>query len=286
MVSVCFSKERSVQDYYSSALNEVDHKNWKTAVTFCEKIVRLFPDSPFSSEALYYAGICYFELDDYSLANRYFTDYLKQKKIPKYFDQSIEYKFKIAEKYRNGSFRRMFHFKHAPKFSPAKKDALDLYEEVISTLPYHDLAAKSFFGKALIQRQREDYRESIETFHQLIRRFPKHELSIASFIEIGKTYLNQCNRKKLDPEIIHLAQLNLEKFQIAFPGEDRVEEAKQNVLLIKEKFANSLFETGRFFEKRKKVHAAKIYYQRVIHLFPDTKSAFLCKNRIEKLKNS
>lgn len=281
----CAAEEPSVQDYHSFILRAHQEQDWVTLLNVCEILIEEYPDTDFSEQAYFYLGLGYYHLNDYTMADATFSQYLKRSDHPKYFEQVIEYKFQIAESYRKGAFRRMFHYKKGPKIVPAKEDALDIYDQVISSLPYHDLTARSLFGKGLVQRDLEDYQDAVETFQSLIKRFPKHEYAIEAFLEIGKTYFSQCEAKNLNPEIIALAELNLSRFQLAFPSEKRVQELEGLLVQVKEVFAKSLYETGRFFERRKKKDAAIIYYSKVLSVFPDTPSAQLCEKRLNSLQS-
>ncbi|MGD2169075.1 MAG: outer membrane protein assembly factor BamD [Chlamydiota bacterium] len=279
------SQETSVQDYYSYILRSHQEQDWISLLNICEILIDEYPNTPFSEEALYYLGVGYYELNDYTMANNTFSEYLKKSDSPKFFESAIKYKFFIAESYRNGAHRRMFHLKKSPKIASAKEDAIEIYDEVISSLPYHDLTARSLFGKGIVQRDLEDFRDSIETFQSLIKRFPKHECSIDAFMEIGQTYLAQCNIKNLNPEIIALAELNLSKFKMAFPSEEKISELEKVLVQIKEIFAKSLYETGKFFERRKQKDAAIIYYAKVLTVFPETPTAQLCEERLKNLQS-
>ena len=53
---------------------------------------------------------------------------------------------------------------------------------------------------------------------------------------------------------------------------------------MKEIFAQNLFDTGRFFEKTKKVPASIIYYNKVIAKYPETEAAIAARLKLESLQ--
>ena len=55
---------------------------------------------------------------------------------------------------------------------------------------------------------------------------------------------------------------------------------------MQEIFAEHLMETGRFFQKTKKVPASIIYYSKVLSSYPDTKAAVEAKAKLETLQAS
>jgi len=279
------NQETSVQDYYSLLKMSYEDRDFVALFNYCDIIIDEFANTPFVDDARYFKALGYYQASDLSLANEGFTSYLKLSDTPNHFEEALNYKFKIAERYRKGALRRMFRMKKSPKIAPAKEDAIEIYDEIISSLPYHDLSARSLYGKGLIQILFEDYRDAIETFQVLVKRFPKHECSIDAYIEIAKTYQIQCKQKNLNPEMIALSELNLKRFNDQFPGEDRVKDVEKLVLEIKELFAKNLFRTGKFFERRKKKDAAIIYYKKIIVSFPKTETAQLCQQRLLKLQS-
>ncbi len=171
-----------------------------------------------------------------------------------------------------------------PKWIPARDEAIAIYDEVITALPHHELAAQALFGKARLLLKDEEYKASIETYQTLIRRFPKHPLSIESFIGIAQVYLIQSKDRYPDQDYLDLAEINLKKFKFSFPGEERVAEAENMFLDMKEVFASNLYDTGRFYERTKKPHAAQIYYNRILTKYPETRVAVSATKRLSNMK--
>lgn len=274
----------SAQEYYGMITSSYQSQKWDDLVLNCKILLENFRETPFAKDAEYYLAVGYFYLNDYDLANRRLSDYLKDSASPKFFEESLYYKFQIAEKFREGAKKHIIKWEKSPQWLPAREDALKIYDEVINTLPYHELAAKAMFGKAKIHAYFEEFRQGIETLQVLIRRFPGHELSAESYLEIGRIYLQQCKAQSLDPDLLDSVEVNLRKFRKAFPGEERWPEAEKTLNDMKEVFAESLYETARFYERTKKPGAAIIYYSKVVSKFPETKSAEKSSKRLEVLR--
>lgn len=271
----------SVQDHYSNALAAFEKKEWKELKKQSAIILRNFSGTLFAEEVIYLLAVSYFEQGDYEWANFQFSEYLKTQNTPKHFEEAIEYKFQIAEKFRSGARKHLMGFKTMPKWMPAKGDALSIYEEVISALPHHDLAARSLYAKGQLLLKTEDFRASIESYQTLIRRFPKHPLAAESFVGIAEVYQAQSRAEYPDPDTLDLAELNLRKFRSSFPGEEKFFVAQKMFVAMQNHYADSLWETGQFFERTKKYGAAKIYYQKILVSYPQTPIAKRCKKRLE-----
>lgn len=281
---VAVTQAPSVQEFYSYLQEAIDDEDWWSAIDYGEIVLYHFPESPFKQEVPYLIGMAYYKLNQYELANTALSEYLKDAASPKHFEEAIEMKFAIAEYFREGGKKHLFGSHKLPAIMPAREDALKIYDEVITTLPHHEIAISALLGKAEIQAYLEDFKPSIETLQLLIRRFPKHDLSAEGFLQINKVYLKQCQVQHLDPSLLELAEANLRKFQLAFPREPRLEEAALALHDMQELYAKSLFETGEFFQRRKQNDASIIYFSQVISKYPDTQTAAAAREKITLLQ--
>lgn len=279
-----FLPSLSPQEHHQGMIAAYEKKEWKELIRQATILNKHFKYTPFSQEAPFFLGVGYFNLEDFELANNHLSIYLKNQVTPKHFEDAIQYKFTIAEKFHQGEKKHLFGAEKMPQWMPAKEDALAIYEEVITALPHHDLAAKAYFGKAELLLGNEDYRASIETYQMLIRRFPKHPLAVESYIGIENVYLFQSKQEFPDPDLLDLAEINLRKFKENFPSEERVAIAEASFNSMREHYAQNLFETAQFYQKTKKDKAAIIYYKKILGKYPETYVAKESKKRLEILE--
>jgi outer membrane protein assembly factor BamD (BamD/ComL family) len=271
-------------ELHAALQNAIAAQDWWAVIDYADTIAYHYPDSPFGQEAAYQCGETYFKMGQYELANQCFSVYLNQSGSPKYFEEAIEYKFTMAELFRNGVKLRLFESHKLPRWAPSEEMAITLYDEVITTLPHHEVAAKSLLGKGKIQMILEDFKESVETFQLLIRRFPKHEFAAEAYLEVNRAYILQCKIEHLDPDLLDLAEMNLRKFQLAFPREARLEMAQQLLNGMQDLYAVNLFETGCYYEKVKKIPASVIYYNKVIAKYPATEAAGQARGKLDQMQ--
>lgn len=272
-----------VQEHFSLGINALENKDWNEAAKQFRIITVNFPASPYGQEAHYYLGIAYGYLHEFDFANESFTKYLKVVNNPKFFQETIQFKFEIAENFKKGAKRRFFGTKQMPKWASGQSMALEIYDEVISAVPSHEIAAKALISKGNLLWSLKDYREAVDSFHMVIKRFPKHELAPECYLLITKVYLEQSRYEFQNPDILAFAQINLRKFKQDFPREERLIEAEADVLSIKEIYARGLYDTGQFYERIEHPRASIIYYQNAINQFPETVVANLCRKRLEIL---
>ena len=274
----------SVQEYNSALQQAIAAGEWWSVIDYANILSYNFPTSPFAQEASYVMGEAYYRLNQLEYANDCFTAYLNHVVSPKHFEEAIEYKFNIAEQFANGAKKRLFGSGKMPAWIPAKEDSIQIFDEVIAALPHSEFAVKALLSKARVQTYFEDYKPAIETLDLLIRRFPKHDLAAEAYLEKSKVYLIQCQAQNLDPDILDMTEVNSRKFRLAFPREPRLAEAEKILSDMKEIFAQNLFDTGKFFEKTKKIPASIIYYHKVISKYPGTEAAEACREKLETLQ--
>lgn len=275
--------EATANDFYSYMQEAIDEEDWWAAVDFGEVVLYNFPTSPLAQEIPFQVGQAYLKMGQFELANKTLTHYLHEARSPKYFEEALAYKLQIAEFFREGGKRRLFGSHKMPAIMPADDEALEIYDEIIATLPHHEMAARALLGKGKIQAQVEDFKESVESLQLLIRRFPAHELAADAYLHINRVYLEQCKVEHLDPDLLDLAHMNLRKFQQAFPRDARIAQAHAAWTEMTELFAAALFETGEFYERTKKPAASTIYYRKILNSYPESPSALKARERLNEL---
>lgn len=274
----------SVQKYYSQTSESFEKYDWPKVIEYGSEIIRNYPNSPFAKDTLFYLGVAYFNLRDFDTSNKNFTKYLKDDFNPKYFEETMQYKYEIAQNFKNGAKKRLFGMQKGPKIMPAKEDSLTIYDEIIASMPLNDIAAKSLFAKGQLLCDFEEYKDSISTFEKVIERFEKTELAVDSFIEIGKVYLKQTTYKHQDSDLLELAEMNLEKMKKLYSSDTKkIAQLEKIVLEMKEKFAEGFLETANFYEKTHKKEAALIYYTKIINGFSQTNASKIAQKRFDKL---
>lgn len=265
----------------NSLQEAIANHSWWDAIDLAGELAYNYPTSPFSQELAYMIGYSYYQLGQFELANRSLSAYLNHSANHSHFEEAIQMKFEIAEAFLHGKKKRLFGSHKMPAWLSAKEDAIEIYDEVIATVPHSDMAATSLLGKARIQTEFEEYKPAVETLSLLIRRFPKTEAAAEAYLEIARVYLEQSKNSSLDLDILELAGVNLKKFKAAYPREPRIEEAAKIYAETNELFAANLLETGGFFARTKKPAAALIYYNRVIAKYPTTKAAEIAQERLK-----
>lgn len=279
-----FLASESIECHFQNGVNAFNAEDWGEATIEFSIVALNFPNDPRGHLANYYLGIAYYYLEDYDFANDAFSDYLKAESHPAFFKETIEYKFAVAEAFRCGAKRRILSSRKCPKWADAKELTLSIYDEIIAALPSDPLATRALFRKGCLLLKMRDYRESVEAFRTLIRRFPKHELAPESYLAIARVYLCESDGEFQNPDVLALAEINLRKFREDFPRDERIIQAEDDLMEIKELNARGLYAMGQFYERTGHPCAAVIYYRSAIQRFPETSIVGCCQERLNCLE--
>lgn len=269
--------------HYNLGCKYYDKESWSKASHEFEKVVFYFPDAEPAAEASFYLAVSYYEMGEFDFANESFSNYLKTSQHPTFFEEAVTYKFLIAEHFKTGKKQHPFRMRYLPKWISGQDSALTIYDEVVAALPNHELSVKALYSKAELLKKMREFRDSVEAYQLLIRRFPRHEIVPACYLGIANAYVRQSRIEFQNPDIIALAELNVRKFKEDFPRDEKVVIAEESVCNIKELFAKGLCDLGLFYERKKLPDAAAIYFQSSIDEFPETRVAQFCRCKLNSL---
>jgi len=281
---ICASE--NAQDNYNVLLTSYQKQNWQGLIEHAKDSFKEYPDSPFLSDIYFFTGVAYFNKGDFGLANMYFSNFLQKYATPKYFEEAIIYKFKIAEEFEKGAGKHLLGWEQMPQWASAYDDALELYDEVLATLPNHEIAAKALANKSRMQRKEGKYKESIDQYQTLIRRFPKNPLAPEAYLNIAQIYFEQSRDECPSADYLELAKVNLRKFKNDFPSDNKVSNAEAMMQEMQDEYAKDLWNSAIYFDKKQKKVSAELYLRAIVQRYPDSSFAKDASEKLSTLKSS
>lgn len=269
--------------HYELGCKYYDEKDWRRAYNEFEKVIYFFPDSEEAAEVYFYLGVSLYEIKQYDFANTAFSDYLRASYHPPYFEEAVSYKFAIAEIFKGGRKRHAFNYRYFPRTSSGLELALEIYDEIAIALPNQQIAIDAIFAKADLLVRMKRFRNGIETYQAIIRRFPDSEIVPECYLRIAHAYYLQSKIDCQNPDIYGLAELNSRKFEEEYPKEEKVCLAKTILEATQENFAAGFSRLAGFYERTGHAEAAKIYYRSGIEKYPDSVVASYCRFQLDRL---
>ena len=271
----------TAEEHYRLGTVAFERKDWYEAAKQFNVVSLNFPNLPLGHRATFFLGVSFFHVGEFEFANKAFNEYLSScQGHPEYFEDAICYKFEIAEAFRAGEKRHLFGMRKMPRWLSCEKLCRDTYDEVILAAPSHEAAIQSLYCKAYHHWNLREYSDAITCLETLTKRFPKHELAPESYLSMNKIYMDWSRSEFQNPDILAMAEINQTKFETAFPGEERLDEGRADILAIKESYAVGLYETAQFYERVSQPQASVIYYRKAVSQFPETQIAKKCYHRL------
>ena len=245
-------------------------KNYKNAREEFKRLVQFFPKSVEAAEAQFYLGLCDEAEDNYYQAYLDYQRMIEMYPFSERIQEAVGKQYKIADEFMSGKKRKAMGV-----ILPVENPAIEIYKKVVDNSPYVQLAASAQYKLGLVLKGAGRYFEAEDEFNKVITTYPDSEWVSASKFQIASCKASVSKSPDYDQESTREAKAKFEEFVKEHPDAELSKEAIENLKGLEEKEAQSDFEIGSFYEKRKIPESAKIYYNEVIGKFP--KSAWAAK---------
>lgn len=273
---------KSLQEHYRLATLAYADQRWGSAAYHAGVIVDHASHLPMAAEMAYIRGKSYFELGRFDKSNQALSTYLQLAVRPHHLTDVMQMKYAIALYYAEGGQKPLFDLEGMPKLISGSDDAISVFDEMVAALPRDQMAISALFEKGRLLAKGGHYREAIETYEMLIRRFGKHDLAIESYIQISDCYLKHTQDCYPELHFLELARINQAKFAEDFPLEPRQALVEKNVKEMEEVFAASFLDMAELFADQGRPDSSLLYYKSIVALYPATQSAVIASQWIDK----
>lgn len=271
------------EHHLKMGLEAFNAQHWQVAARHLTILTRDFHSNFYPADVHYSLGLSFYQLNELDLANQQWSIYLQKETEPGHLNDVMQAKLDIAERCRRGACGRLFGIRALPKWSNGDTLALNIYDEIIATLPTSDLAATSLIGRGHLFSKQGSFQEAIESLSLMIKRFPQHELTPVAYLAMQEVYLAKARVDGQNPDTLPLAEVALKRFASCYPKDDRLQEAYTLFATIRDVQANSFYQTALFYIRTKKPHAAILYCKATLRQFPDTPTAQRCRATLARL---
>jgi outer membrane protein assembly factor BamD (BamD/ComL family) len=272
-----------VQNLHLATVEAWEKGDWPLVRKSAQELLRTYGETPFAKEALFHLGAAHYQLYQELQALEVLDRYLLQG-APRHFEEALEIKLAIAERFAQGRWKPLFGVSSLPRVVPADEDALRILDEILAAVPSHPLAARALLAKGNLLRADREVRGATEAFQQVIRKFPRDPLAQEAFVQLAALYSELSATHFHDSNLLDLAEINLAKFERAFPGTERLQEAQRHLAAMKERYAQGYLETASFYRRISRLGASAFYYACVLRQYPDTAAVPEAIHQLQRLR--
>ena len=277
------------KDQLEVAQAAFDKKAYSLALKAARRVVQVWPLSDYAPHAQYLVARCYEATGKQEKAFKTYQSLLeKQPKIAN-FDEILQRQVAIANLYLAGKWFKLWGY--IPLF-PSMERTAKMYAQIVKTGPYSAVAPQCQLNigtawekqKVLCFRS-PDYPAAIQAYDTAADRY-SDQPTVASeaVFRCGLTYQKEAQTPDRDQSAAGHAISRFTDFIALYPNDPRVPQAQKIIASLKGDQARGSFDIARFYEKRKKWEGARIYYNEVLLLDPNSPYATEARQRIDQLK--
>lgn len=249
------------------ALTFINAKDYKSALVELRKLIKYYPKSRQSSEAQFYIGECLEAQDKLFEAYKEYQIVIDKYPFSDRAADIVQKQFAIGEKMLDGASNRS---KLVDAVSGTDYNVIEVFRSVIKNAPYGNLAPLAQYKIGLYLMAKQLYQEARDEFEKVINDYPSSEWAKAAKFQIASTDAKRSTDPAYDQKTTKSAVDEFKEFVAANPDAELSEQAKKNIMSLREKEAENNFLIAQYYEKQKNYASAKIYYQNIVRQYNNT----------------
>ncbi len=254
------------------------------AMNETEKFTKFYPDTEYADDNQFLRGEIKLAQEEYVKAAEEFQQVISVYPESPLYDDVIANQYNIGdtlfEKGRKRTERTSKGFRPwrpLTRFNPFRrrplKKAIDVYTIVIDNQPFTAAAAEAQYKTGLCYFTREEYIESSFEFRRVIEDYSESKWVREATFHLTRSYEEAALGPEYDQGPSKLAMGAIGNFVRRYPTDPRIAERQEVSEEMFETIAEQRYRTARFYEKRRRLDSARIYYEIVAGEFKGTQAA-------------
>jgi outer membrane protein assembly factor BamD len=255
--------------------------NFKLAQRAAQRTVSNWPYSDYAPQAQYLVARCLEEQGKDQLAFKRYQELLEKYPKIENYNEILGRQFAIANRFLDGQWGRLWGYVPVPV---TKDKTAEMYEKIVKNGPYSEVGPQAQMNIGATREKQNDYIEAVRAYERAADRYAdREEVASDAMFKAGMAYLKEAKTADYDQTVASKAIGTFNDFATLHPDDKRVADAKARIEMLKTEQARGAYETAKFYEKRKKWDAAKIYYNEALSKDPSSAYAEISRLRIQEL---
>ncbi|MBI4398468.1 MAG: outer membrane protein assembly factor BamD, partial [Candidatus Omnitrophica bacterium] len=258
------SVEGAAEQQFNFSMQFYKDKNYKRAENEFKNLVKQFPKSDVSAEALYYMGQIDEEQTEYFRAFKSYQKIIEKYPQSERIEEVIERQFRIGDMFMTGKKEKLLGL----PIKPSIYHATEIFTKIVETSPYSAYGDQAQFRLAQVYRMRRDWKKSGEEYQKLIDNYPDSNLVDDAKFQMAECIALQASRPDRDQRALEVAAQNFDQFLREYPDSPIAGKAARLKEAITLKAAEKNFKIGEYYERDNYLESALIYYEDVERSYP------------------
>ena len=259
------------------AMDFFEAKDYKKAIAEFRKIIKYYKRSEAASEAQYYIGRCYEEMDYPYQAFESYQKVIDDYPFTQRTEEIVNRQFEIGNRLYEGEKTKFF----GMRFKAIPEQIIDVYKKVVVNAPYSQNAAIAQFRIGELYKKIAFYQEARDAFQKILDDYPDSSVALEAKFQLALTAAVASGGSSYDQSLAKQAQKEFDEFKRAHPDSELVQKAEKEKKEIIERRADHYMQNARFYERIGKYQSAAVYYNKILDEFPDVSCA---PTALERLK--
>lgn len=286
------------KDQLELAQQAFDARDFSLAMKAAQRTTRVWPLSDYAPQAQYLVGRCFEAKGLEQLAFKHYRELLQKYPKSDKYEEVLKRQLAIANRKlgpeyvygnleapldpRTGGF-------NLPPLSLStiffrRLSTVEMYESIVKSGPYSEVGPTAQMNVGSAHEKKKAYPDAVKAYQRAADRYAdKSDILGDATYKTGIAYLKQARTAEYDQTIASKAIETFSDFTTLHPDDKRVSEAQKRIESLRTEQSRGAFETAKFYEKRNKPLAAKIYYNEALNKDPSSVYAEISRLRIEEL---
>lgn len=275
-----YAAKDTPEEQFDFAIGFYKSKNYKRAISEFQRLLRHFSKAELAPAAQYYIGRVYEDMEEYYHAFLAYQKTIDTYPFTEKVEEIVEREYRLGDLFLTGQKAKIL----GVAILPATDKAIEIFKKVTENAPYSAYAPKAQFKVGQAYKMVLRFDEAILEFQHVVDNYPESDLVDDAKYEIAYCTYKSSLKPHYDQTPTDVAIRQFEEFAEQGAGEELTKEAEEALRTLKEKKAESLYESAFFYERMKQYKSALIYYNEILEGFPDTDVAVRALARVKVVK--
>lgn len=255
-----------------AARSLMEQGEYRQALRETDKFDRFYGDTAWADRNQFLRGEISMRRGKYLEAAQEFQQVIANYPDTMLYDDVIAKQYEIGDYFFDLGERRLDRswrpFRHRPF-----KRAIEVYSMVIDNQPFQEAAAEAQYKVGLCHFRIKEYVEAAYEYQRVLEDYAGSDWVDDASHGLAMCYYKAALPPEYDQTRSRLAIEAIDEFKARFPADERTEALGEKRSEMRERIARQRLNTARFYERRRRFTAARMYYEVIVEQFPDTAAA-------------
>jgi outer membrane protein assembly factor BamD len=280
-ISSKWQRDRA-KDQLDVAEQAFTNRDFNVTLQASHRVLKVWPLSDYAPRAQYLIGRCLETSGRDEAAFNAYQNIIEKYPNSKNFQEVLARQYEIANRFLGGEWFRLWGY--LPFYS-SMDDTAKLYDKIVSNGPYSEVAPHAQLQIGAAREKQKDYDDAVKAYETAADRYSgQPQIAADALYREGVAYQKQAATAEYDQGTAAKAIAAYTDFSALFPDDKRVPDAQKAIVTLKAEQVRGNFAIAQFYEKSKQWTGARVYYNEVLQLDPNSPYTAQAKQRLEALK--